>query len=100
MIRLDKLDRPLLMEVALRATGWNWRTKKGDQIKGGCPFHGSGPKSASMSINTRIGKFFCHKCKFTGDAIDWYRRSRNMDFLPALRELHRMAGIPIPESED
>jgi len=100
MFLLNKLDRPLLMGAALAATGWHYRKKKGDQERGPCPFHGSSPRSVSMNVNRRIGKFFCHKCKKNGDAIDWFRAFNNMDFVPAIRELHRLAGISIPEGED
>lgn len=69
----------------------------GKQFKGLCPFHDE--KTPSFQVVPDKQFFHCFGCGASGDAISFLRRHDNLDFMPALKELARMQGIELPESD-
>lgn len=63
--------------------------------RGPCPFHGS--SSASFSIksagNTENGFAHCFGCQWSGDVVCFVRDIMGLDFVGALEECERLAGI-------
>lgn len=56
-----------------------------EQWRGRCPFHRStSRRSRSFSVSLTLRKFFCHKCKESGDLIDLWAELHQID-------LHRAA---------
>lgn len=50
-----------------------------------CPFHGE--KTPSFTIFVNENKFHCFGCHVHGDAIDFYMKARNVDFIEAVKGL-------------
>jgi DNA primase len=55
-----------------------------------CPLHDE--KTASFVVSDDIGKFYCHGCQASGDAIDLVQAAMGFDFLDAIKYL--VAEIP------
>lgn len=56
-----------------------------------CPFHQE--KSPSCQVNDDRRKFHCYGCGASGDAIDYWQKSRGISFQDAIAELASIAGI-------
>jgi len=94
---LDELrSRVSLAQVVGRAVAWDMR--KSNRGKGDwwapCPFHQE--KTASFHVDDRQGYYYCFGCHAKGDAITFLRQSANLDFLQAVEELAREAGMEMP----
>lgn len=50
-----------------------------------CPFHEEG--TPSFTIFTNENKFHCFGCQAHGDAIDFWMKTRNVDFVQAVKDL-------------
>jgi DNA primase len=59
--------------------------RQGRELAGCCPFHAE--KTASFYVAPDKGFFHCFGCGAHGTAIDYLMRTRNLDFLEAVREL-------------
>ena len=70
-------------------------TKKGNRALGLCPFHSE--KTPSFNVNDDEGFYHCFGCGVSGDAINYLRETRGLNFVDAVRELASIAGISMPE---
>jgi DNA primase len=63
--------------------------RKGDQVRGQCPFHepSAGGKHRSFSANLRKNLFHCFKCQARGNQLDLWVRARNQPIHEAALEL-------------
>ncbi|MFO7802574.1 MAG: DNA primase [Desulfovermiculus sp.] len=87
--RIDFLDL-VRRYVDLRQTGDRWM--------GVCPFHQE--TKPSMSVQPERGYFYCFGCHASGDVIDFYCRIHGLEFMDAVRELAREAGVQLGQAED
>ncbi len=87
--RIDFLDL-VRRYVDLRQTGDRWM--------GVCPFHQE--TKPSMSVQPERGYFYCFGCHASGDVIDFYSRINGLEFMDAVRELAREAGVQLSQAED
>ncbi len=71
--------------VALRRSGSRW--------VGLCPFHTE--RTPSFSVNGELGFFYCFGCQAKGDAIDFVRQTRQLDFVGAVESLAARVGIEL-----
>jgi DNA primase len=53
-----------------------------------CPFHDD--KRPSASVNVKLGRFNCHVCGISGDAIDLVQEMEHLDFKEALEWLTKL----------
>ena len=60
-----------------------------------CPFHSE--KTPSFNVNDDEGFYHCFGCGVSGDAINFLRETRGLNFVDAIRELASIAGISMPE---
>ena len=67
----------------------------GPQYKALCPFHQE--KTPSFKINPRTQTYKCFGCHESGDVIALAQKLRGYDFVDALRELGRSAGVELEE---
>ena len=65
----------------------------GQRFVGLCPFHQE--KTPSFGVNPQLGLFKCFGCDKAGDAITWMREIEGLDFVEAVEELARRAGITL-----
>jgi len=71
--------------------------RKGVHFFGLCPFHEE--KSPSFSVHPVRGRYHCFGCGADGDAIDFVRQTRGLDFIEAIEILAQRAGIKIPDKD-
>jgi hypothetical protein len=60
-------------------------TERGDDIQGGHPLHGSST-GLNFSINTRLNRFWCHRCDVGGDPIVWLAIKLGIQSEESIRE--------------
>lgn len=83
-------DRIDIVELISRYVRLN---KRGANYFGLCPFHSE--KTPSFSVNPKGNFFHCFGCGASGDAITFYMKIENLEFLDAVRELSQQYGIDI-----
>ena len=83
-----------VLEV-LEMFGWQQTAQVGAERYGPCPVHKS-THARSDCFATNGLKWFCHKCKAHGDALDLYAALRGLPLFEATVELLRKLGRPIP----
>jgi len=71
--------------VKLKRSGKNWT--------GLCPFHGD--KKPSFSVSEASGNYRCWSCGEHGDIFTWVMKTRNVDFVDALKMLADQAGVTL-----
>lgn len=79
----DQLDRAREVPITDMYEG-NLRSNYGKAV-GLCPFHEESTPSFTIFLDEN--KFHCFGCQAHGDAIDFYIRTRNVDFVDAVKGL-------------
>ncbi len=90
----DLLDRVDIVDVI------NSRVKlkkSGKNYMGLCPFHNE--NTPSFSVNSDKQFFHCFGCGAGGDALKFVMDYEHLDFVPAVEELARVAGVEVPREE-
>jgi DNA primase len=65
----------------------------GQRFQGLCPFHQE--KTPSFGVNPQMQLYHCFGCNKSGDAITWMREIEGLDFVDAVEELAKRAGITL-----
>lgn len=92
------LSRVNLVELVERAGAKLQRS--GTEIRCACPLHKGDNPTAFSVYQGEDGhdRWHCHtKCNAGGDAIDFVRRWRGLDFISAVKYLAEMIGLPLEE---
>jgi len=63
-----------------------------------CPFHKE--KTPSFSVSPDKQFYYCFGCGATGNAISFIMDYQRQDFIGALKQLARVAGMELPKSEE
>ncbi|WP_320826369.1 DNA primase [Reinekea sp.] len=71
--------------------------KKGKDHWACCPFHGE--KSPSFSVNPSKQFYYCFGCGVSGTALKFLQEFDKMNFVEAIEELARGAGVEVPREE-
>ena len=71
--------------------------RSGRRYVGCCPFHPD--KHPSLSVSQEMGIYYCFGCQAKGDAIAFVREIGGLDFVEAVGDLARRAGISIPDPD-
>ena len=69
--------------------------RSGNSYKGLCPFHNE--KTPSFHVMPDDQFFYCFGCHKGGDVFSFMTDYNNMDFMEALEELARSAGMDMPD---
>lgn len=72
-------------------------TQKGGLWVGLCPFHNE--KTPSFNLSRDNTMYYCFGCGAGGGVIQFLMKAENMDFIEAVRELARQAGLDMPEDD-
>lgn len=72
--------------------------KRGSNYFGLCPFHSE--KTPSFSVNPQGGFFHCFGCGASGDAITFFMKIENLEFMDAVKELAKRYGITLNTKEE
>ncbi len=74
-------------------------TANGDQIRGGCPIHGStSPRSRSFSANLSKNAYRCFKCESQGNQLDLWAAATNQTVYDAATDLCHKLHLEIPRT--
>lgn len=65
------------MTAVLRLLDFQPCSRRGDQLRGPCPVHGSSnPRSRWFSVNLRLGRYHCFGCGSRGNALELWSAVR------------------------
>lgn len=98
--RRRPLDYKLIRQAVtprqvLEQLGWRPVTICGSRSRGPCPIHvSSGTGSRILSCTSTVA--YCHRCKWTGDAVAIWARLKGLPTLEAAYEVCSVFGIPTP----
>ena len=91
-------DKLSLSEIVGKKVQWD--NRKSNHGNGNfwacCPFHDE--KTASFKVDDIKGFYYCFGCHEKGDAITFLRKTENLDFLSAVKQLALLAGIELPKN--
>ena len=91
-------DKISLSEIVGKKVQWD--NRKSNHSNGNfwacCPFHDE--KTASFKVDDIKGFYYCFGCHEKGDAITFLRKTENLDFLSAIKQLAFLAGIELPKN--
>jgi DNA primase len=81
----------------LQLLGWRARTRRGAQLRGGCPVHGSqSVTSRVFSAHLERGIWQCFRCGAAGNALDLWAQVTGQGIHPAVLDLYRRLGRALP----
>lgn len=85
------------MTRVLELLGYEPKSRKGDQLRGPCPIHGSSNPHRDI-FAAHLGKqvYYCHHCKSGGDQLNLWQAIQKKSLYSATLELCRAAGIDPP----
>lgn len=67
--------------------------RSGKVLKGLCPFHSD--KNPSLTVDPGLGRYKCWSCGEGGDVFTWTMKTRNVEFVEAIRLLAAQAGVKL-----
>ncbi len=71
--------------------------KRGNSMIGLCPFHSE--KTPSFTVSPKNQLFYCFGCGAGGDAITFFMKAENLDYMGAVRALAKRANITLPVTQ-
>lgn len=95
-IDFNRLRAEITMEQVLQILDFQPVGRRGDQMHGPCPVHGSASRSRSFSVNVRSGRYYCHKCHSHGNPLELWAAVRNLPFYEAMLDLCQALGHNVP----
>ena len=97
-IDFRRLRAEITMTEVLDLLGFVIVERRGDQVRGQCPFHEPSPhgKHRSFSANLRRHLFHCFKCGAAGNALDLWARASKKPVHAAALELYDRLHKEVP----
>ncbi len=81
----------------LEVVGFQTRERSGNQVRGGCPVHGSSsPKSRSFSANLAKNTYQCFKCRSKGNQLDLWAATTKTPLYEAAITLCEKLNLEVP----
>ena len=97
LIDLRQARAEIRLAMVLELLGWRARERRGDQVRGPCPVHGSSsPSSRSFSAHLGRNIWRCFRCESSGNALDLWSRATRQELHPAVLELYRRLARAVP----
>ncbi|MGL4388994.1 MAG: DNA primase [Brevinema sp.] len=97
MIPSDVVEEILRKVSLVQIISQNIPLKKaGHNYKGLCPFHND-KNNPSLSISEEKGLYHCFSCGAGGNALTFMKEYHKLDFIDAIKELGKFAGIDVEE---
>ena len=91
------LRERITIQDVLALLGFKLVTRRGDQLRGPCPIHGSSsPRSRSFSVNLRLNTFRCFGCGRGGNQLDLWAAHSQLPLLEAARDLCAKLSLDVP----
>lgn len=96
-INFDQLRNEIAMDQVLGLIGFELTSRRGDQLRGPCPVHGSHTaRSRSFSVSLKDDRYYCHKCKSKGHQIELWAAVTKLSLYYAAIDLCRRVGRDVP----
>jgi hypothetical protein len=85
------------LAAVLEPLGWQARERRGEQVRGACPLHGStSPRRRSFSAQLGRGVWQCSRCGASGNALDLWARATGQGLYQAVLGLYGRLGREVP----
>ncbi|MSV89275.1 MAG: DNA primase, partial [Actinobacteria bacterium] len=84
-------------DIVQIVNGYTTLKRVGRRWQGLCPFHTE--KSASFSVNSEDGLYYCFGCQKSGDVITFVREKEQLDFVGAVEWLANKYSITLRYTE-
>jgi DNA primase len=96
-VDFDVARQQITMADVLRLLKFEPCSRHGDQFRGPCPVHGSSrSRSRSFSVNVRMGRYHCFRCRSRGNALELWTAVRGISVYEATLELCSLLGEDVP----
>jgi DNA primase len=96
-VDFELLRERISMADVLRLLDFQPCNRRGDQLRGPCPVHGSSsPRSRSFSANVRLGRYHCFRCGSAGNALELWSAVRGISVWASAIELCESLGVEVP----
>ena len=97
LIDLRAVRAEVSLAAVLRLLDWRARERRGEQVRGPCPLHGStSPGSRSFSAHLGRNVWRCFRCEAGGNALDLWVAVTGQELYPAVIELYGRLGWAVP----
>jgi DNA primase len=91
------LRRQISLTQVLNLVGFTATTRRGPQLRGPCPVHGSkSPRSRSFAAHVEKNCWHCFRCGAGGNALDLYLAVTKLPVYEGALELCARLGISAP----
>jgi DNA primase len=90
------LRQQLSLTQVLDLVGFTATTRRGPQVRGPCPVHGSASGSRSFAAHLDKSFWHCFRCGAGGNALDLYLAVTKLPVYEGARELCARLGVEIP----
>jgi len=98
-IDYSELKRRIGMPVVLDALQWKPSVRRGSELRGPCPIHGTNSsRSRTFVVDVSGNRFHCFGCEAGGNQLDLFMEVTKLDVYRAAIELCRRVGVPVPFS--
>jgi len=85
------------LAAVLGLLGWRPGERRGEQVRGACPLHGStSPRSRSFSAHLGRGVWRCFRCDASGNALELWARATGQGLHRAVLDLYDRLGREVP----
>jgi DNA primase len=89
--------REVRLAAVLELLRWQARERRGEQVRGACPLHGStSPRSRSLSAHLGRGVWRCFVCGAAGNALELWACATGQGLYPAVLQLYDRLGQAVP----
>ena len=96
-VDFELLRERISMADVLRLLDFQPSSRRGDQLRGPCPVHGSSnPRSRSFSVNVRMGRYHCFSCGSHGNTLELWAAVHNKSVYAAAVELCELLQLETP----
>ena len=99
-IDFTRLRQQLPLAQVLDLVGFTPTTRRGAQVRGPCPVHGSrAPKSRSFAAHLEKHCWHCFGCGAGGNALDLYLAMARLPVYDGALELCARLHLPVPRCD-
>lgn len=96
-VNFEQLRNEITMDQVLDLIGFELTSRRGDQLHGACPVHGSQTaRSGSFSVSLSQSRYYCHKCHSKGHQIELWAAVTKLSLHTAAIDLCRCIGRDVP----
>ena len=97
LVDLRQARRDIRLGWVLGLLGWQPRERRGEQVRGACPLHGStSPRRRSFSAQLGRGVWHCFRCEASGNALELWARATGLGLYQAVLDLYDRLGREVP----